>query len=138
MLGRIADVAVDPDGHIFVLDSEFSEVLIYNPDGSYFGSFGRAGAGLGSFTRLRVVSLSDSSTIAVVFADRIQVFERLDNGHFRPRNSFVATGSYGCAMNGHIYILRLHPERQGTYKSTRWMVSGSRRLATSISRTMPG
>ncbi len=111
MLGNIVDIALDPDGRIFVLDSEFSEVLIYNADGSYFGTFGSAGAGPGEFHTPRVVSLSDSGTIAVVFADRIQVYERLDNGHFHSRNSFGAVGSYGCAMNGHIYILRLYPNR---------------------------
>lgn len=114
MLGHIADITVAPEGRIFLLDSEFNEVLIYNSDGSYFGSFGGSGRGPGEFTEPRVVTLADSGRIAVVFDGRKQVFERQEDGNYVYRSSFRAVGRYGCAMNGHIYIARYDPVKAAT------------------------
>ena len=105
MLGDIKNIAVDPQGRILVLDSEFSEVLIYNPDGSYVGSFGQAGAGPGEFGRVGGLSLSNSGKFAIVFSvSSTNVFERQDNGQYMYRSSFSPRGGPGCAMNDHIYV----------------------------------
>ena len=107
MLGDIKDIEVDPQGRILVLDSEFSEVLIYNPDGSYVGSFGQAGAGPGELGSAGGLSLSNSGKFAIVFANSsTNVFERQENGQYMYRNRFRPKGAPGCAMNDHIYFLR--------------------------------
>ena len=113
MLGNIFDIEVDVDGRIFILDREFGEVLFYDPDGSYLGSFGGPGVGPGEFTEPGELALSESGRIAVVFEERIHVFERQENGQFLYRNSFPAVGSRGCAMNDHIYVSDYHPGRPG-------------------------
>ena len=118
ILGNVVDVAHDPDGRIFVLDSEFATVRIYDPDGSHVGSFGRSGTGPGEFQSAASLSLSDSGRFAVVVngVGPIQVFTRREDGLFEYRNSIskheIASRS-GCAMNGHLYLLGYHPERSG-------------------------
>ena len=118
ILGNVVDVAHDPDGRIFVLDSEFATVRIYDPDGSHVGSFGRSGTGPGEFQSAASLSLSDSGRFAVVVSGigPIQVFARREDGLFEYRNSIskheIASRS-GCAMNGHLYLLGYHPERSG-------------------------
>ena len=113
MLGDIADIAISPSGHIFVLDSEYNEVLICGSDGSHLGSFGHAGDGPGEFASAKSLSLMNSGNIAVVFAERTNVFERQQDGHYEFRNSFRGVGTNGCAMNDHVYILRHRPGLPG-------------------------
>ena len=114
MLGRVADIEVDADGRMFVVDRELGEVLFYSSDGSYLGFFGGQGEGPGEFNQPRELALSESGRKAVVFSKgRIQVFERQENGQFLFRNSFPSIGDYGCVMNDHIYVLRYYAGRPG-------------------------
>lgn len=114
MLGSVADVEVDADGRIFVLDHELGEVLFYSSDGSYLGFFGSQGHGPGELHQPRELSLSESGRKAVVFSlNHIQVFERQENGQFLYRNSFKSIGTYGCVMNDHIYVLRYYTGKPG-------------------------
>jgi hypothetical protein len=48
---RIAGVAVDPNGRIFVADAGGHTVRIYDRDGTFVRGFGRPGQGPGEFTR---------------------------------------------------------------------------------------
>lgn len=114
MLGSVADIEVDADGRIFVLDHELGEVLLYSSDGSYLGFFGGKGEGPGEFHQPRDLALSESGRKAVVFSlNHIQVFERQENGQFLYRNSFKSIGTYGCVMNDHIYVLRYYTGKPG-------------------------
>ena len=82
MLGDIADVHVGPDGHVYIPDSGLSAVLIYEPDGTFVGSFGRAGNGPGEFTSAQSFWFSDAGRYAVIFALQIHVFERQQEGQY--------------------------------------------------------
>ena len=114
MLGSVADIEVDADGRIFVLDHELGEVLLYSSDGSYLGFFGGQGEGPGELHQPRELALSESGRKAVVFSlNHIQVFERQENGQFLYRNSFPYSGTYGCVMNDHIYVLKYYPSKPG-------------------------
>ena len=146
MLGDIADIEVDADGRIFIVDRELDEVLFYSADGSHLGFFGGPGEGPGEFNEPGELSLSESGRKAVVFSrGRIQVFERQENGQFLYRSSFPSIGDHGCVMNDHIYVLRYYSGNPGniqkltmegewvasfgyTYKSKSQMVT--RRLST--------
>ena len=115
MLGSVEDIEVDADGRIFVLDHNLGEVLLYSSDGSYLGFFGGGqGEGPGELHQPRELALSESGRKAVVFSlNHIQVFERQENGQFLYRNSFPYSGTYGCAMNDHIYVLKYNPGKPG-------------------------
>lgn len=49
VLGVAADIAIGPDGRIYVLDSGFGKVRIYSEDGEHQKSFGTQGEGPGDF-----------------------------------------------------------------------------------------
>ncbi len=77
VLGRVADIEVDSDGNMYVLDSEFSEVRIYSPEGTFLFAVGGPGEGPGEFRSPRSLDLDPAGRILV--ADRtheITVFER--------------------------------------------------------------
>lgn len=50
VFGRISDIAVGPDGDIYVLDSGFSVVHHFRSPEEYVGTFGSTGGGPGEFT----------------------------------------------------------------------------------------
>ncbi len=77
VLGQVADIEVDNDGNMYVLDSEFSQVRVYSPEGTFLHAVGGPGEGPGEFTSPRYLDLDPSGRILV--ADRthqITVFER--------------------------------------------------------------
>lgn len=77
VVGQIADIEVDREGNMYVLDSEFSEVRVYSPEGAFLYAVGGAGEGPGEFSSPRYLDLDPSGRILV--ADRtheITVFER--------------------------------------------------------------
>lgn len=47
--GRVSDVAVGPDGRVYVIDFQATEVRVFGPDGAFLFRFGRAGDGPGEF-----------------------------------------------------------------------------------------
>jgi hypothetical protein len=47
--GRIQDLAVGPDGRIYVLDQQAAEVRVFDPDGGFLFRFGRRGEGPAEF-----------------------------------------------------------------------------------------
>ncbi len=49
--GQIAGIDVGPDGRIYVLDQQASEIRIFDPDGQYLATVGRAGSGPGELSQ---------------------------------------------------------------------------------------
>ncbi|MGK7312960.1 MAG: 6-bladed beta-propeller [Candidatus Longimicrobiales bacterium M2_2A_002] len=49
VFGRIADLALGPDGRIYVLDAQAANLRIFAADGTYISTVGRKGAGPGEF-----------------------------------------------------------------------------------------
>ena len=47
ILGRIADVAMHPDGCLYVLDNQLCQVLVFSPEGDYLRAISRQGDGPG-------------------------------------------------------------------------------------------
>ncbi len=117
MFGSIADLAVDNNGSLFVLDSEYNEVRFFDYDGSLMGTFGAPGEGPGEFRNPRQLAVTDhGKTIFVIGGDRsIPVFERKDAATYTEKYTFKKgmRSSAGCAMNGHLYLLGYTPDIDG-------------------------
>ena len=110
MLGDIVDVVHDSHGRLYLLDASTGTVRIFHADGSYAGSFGRAGRGPGELEYAEALSVSDSGTVAAVVTRRgvTVVFKRTERGDFIYRNNIDHSGIVpddGCIMNGHLYLI---------------------------------
>ena len=76
VVGQIVDIEVDSDGNMYVLDSEFSEVRVYSPEGAFLYAIGGPGEGPGDFSSPRHLEVSPSGSIVVADRTReISVFE---------------------------------------------------------------
>ena len=120
LIGDIGDVAVDRNGLLFLLDSEFNVIRVYDYDGRYVTSFGRPGEGPGELRHIRAIDVSDDGNTAVVVGGSrfVVVFRRNEaDSTFAYAQSFTQAGTgYGdsvCLMNGHIYVLGYSPEHDG-------------------------
>ena len=117
MFGYIVDARMDQRLGILVLDSEYSEVRVYDYSGKLIGTFGAKGKGPGEFLHPRQLAITNAgSTIFVLTAERrVSVFERCDSTEFRLKSTIATEvgGATGCAMNGHLYLLAFSPEIEG-------------------------
>jgi hypothetical protein len=64
--GIIAQITSDPDGNIYVLDSQLSEVKIYDSNGEWLNSIGREGEGPGEFRRPNDMFFLPDGTLGVL------------------------------------------------------------------------
>ena len=118
LLSRVADVATDGKGTIFILDampgtraaSEAKTVHVIDAEANYLGSFGQTGEGPGEFRYPRFLMVADEgNTVLVAGSDqRVVVFKRTESGTFEfDKNLRTSTGaSAACLMRGHFYVVR--------------------------------
>jgi len=71
-------VAVDNDGNLYVADTLNNRVEIFDADGKFINTFGKAGDGPGYFARPKSVAVDGDGHIWVAdgMQDRVQVFNR--------------------------------------------------------------
>jgi 6-bladed beta-propeller len=76
VFGRIADIAVDSHGRIFVLDGGEVCVKVYNPDSLTTWRIGRKGEGPGEFNQPTAIAIDTEDRIYVAsMGGRIAIFE---------------------------------------------------------------
>lgn len=106
MFGRIRDLTTDDTGRIYVLDSDYNEVRMYDAEGNWTGAFSREGEGPGEIQYPEAVSFHPPGTVVIADRNRhIKRFERQDG-------SFVAADQFAleytpedlCVMNDEIYV----------------------------------
>ncbi len=122
MLGIIESVSMDANRNIFILDSEYNTVRIYNEGGDYIGSFGSEGDGPGEFWDPESIDLSEGDSLAVIVGreSRITMYRQSNSSEsleYVFENSFLqvndAHSRAGCSMNGHIYVLAYSSDQDG-------------------------
>ncbi len=76
------DVAVDSQGHIYVLDSQFENIQIFDHQGQLLMAFGREGSDAGQFYLPGglTIDVRDRIWVADSYNRRIQVFKYLEQG----------------------------------------------------------
>lgn len=72
------NVAVDKDGNLYVSDTLNDRVEIFDADGNFISTFGKAGDGPGYFARPKGIAVDGDGHIWVADAlqDRVQVFDK--------------------------------------------------------------
>ena len=76
--GAPQGVAVDQDGNVYVTDTMNNRVEIFDADGNFLSTFGKAGDGPGYFARPKGIAVDSDGHIWVAdqMQDRLQVFNR--------------------------------------------------------------
>jgi DNA-binding beta-propeller fold protein YncE len=76
--GAPQGVAVDGDGNVYVTDTLNNRVEIFDADGNFISTFGKAGDGPGYFARPKGIAVDSDGHIWVAdeMQDRLQVFNR--------------------------------------------------------------
>lgn len=67
--GRVAGVALSPDGEVFVADGLNWEVRVFGLDGSHLRSFGRRGEGPGEFATIWSIAWTGDRLLALDFGN---------------------------------------------------------------------
>lgn len=101
-----ADVAVAPDGEIWVADGYGnSRVHRFSPDGRLLASFGEPGSGPGQFTTPHAIWIDRRDRVLVADRenDRIQVFDR-DGRHLASWGDFYHPMDIFENAHGHILV----------------------------------
>ena len=75
---RPAGLAVDQEGNLYVADTLNNRIEIFDGDGKFVSTFGKAGDGPGYFSRPKGVAIDGDGHIWVVdgMQDRVQVFNQ--------------------------------------------------------------
>ena len=64
--GVIADIRIDDEGNVYLLDSQLAEVKIYTADGEFVNSIGREGEGPGEFRQPVACFFTENDKVAVL------------------------------------------------------------------------
>ena len=113
------NVAVDADGNVFVSDTWNNRIQVFDADGRFIRTFGKAGDGPGYFTRPKGIAVDADGHVWVADAmqDRVQVFTREGQlliymgGHGLLPGQFSALTGIGIDKNNRVFTTEQYPGR---------------------------
>jgi DNA-binding beta-propeller fold protein YncE len=114
-----AGVAVDGEGNLYVADTMNNRVEIFDADGQFISTFGKAGDGPGYFARPKGIAIDSDGHIWVAdgVQDRVQVFNREGQlliafgGHGLLPGQFQGLVSLSIDKNNRVFTTEIYPGR---------------------------
>jgi DNA-binding beta-propeller fold protein YncE len=112
-------VAVDQDGNLYVCDTLNNRVEIFDADGKFISTFGKAGDGPGYFARPKGVAIDSDGHIWVAdgMQDRVQVFSKeaqlliTFGGHGLLPGQFQGLVGIATDKNNRVFTSEMYPGR---------------------------
>lgn len=116
---RPTNVAVDADGNVYVTDTFNDRVEIFDADGNFMSTFGKAGDGPGYFARPKGIAIDQDGHVWVAdtVQDRVQVFTREGQlllwlgGHGMLPGQFNAVQGLAIDKNNRVFTSEQYPGR---------------------------
>jgi sugar lactone lactonase YvrE len=121
---RPTNVAVDKDGNLYVSDTFNDRVEIFDADGNFVSTFGKAGDGPGYFARPKGIAIDSDGHVWVAdtVQDRVQVFDpdgRLliyIGGHGMLPGQFNAVQGLTIDKKNRVFTSEQYPGRVQTFR----------------------
>src|ERR1022692_3010259 len=112
-------VAVDQDGNLYVCDTMNNRIEIFDADGKFVSTFGKAGDGPGYFARPKGVAIDSDGHIWVADGqqDRVQVFNKeaqlliTFGGHGLLPGQFQGLVGIATDKNNRVFTSEMYPGR---------------------------
>ena len=113
-------IAVDEEGNVFVTDTLNDRVEIFDADGNFISTFGKAGDGPGNFARPKGIAIDGDGHIWVAdeMQDRLQVFNRegqvltyIGLGHGNLPGQFKALVGVAIDKQNRVFTTEQYPGR---------------------------
>lgn len=113
-------VAVDKNGNVYVTDTLNDRVEIFDADGNFISTFGKAGDGPGYFARPKGIAVDSDGHVWVAdeMQDRLQVFNQqgqlltfIGMGHGELPGQFKALVGVAIDKQNHVYTTEQYPGR---------------------------
>ncbi len=116
---RPTGLAVDADGNLYVCDTLNNRIEIFDADGKFISTFGKAGDGPGYFARPKGMAIDSDGHIWVADGqqDRVQVFNKENQllitfgGHGILPGQFQGLVSITADKNNRIFTSEMYPGR---------------------------
>ncbi len=116
---RPSGLAVDRDGNLYVADTLNNRIEIFDGDGKFISTFGKAGDGPGYFSRPKGVAIDSDNHIWVVdgMQDRVQVFNQETQlliafgGHGLLPGQFQGIAGIIIDKNNRVFTSEIYPGR---------------------------
>ncbi|MGA2966205.1 MAG: 6-bladed beta-propeller [Terriglobales bacterium] len=123
--GGATNVAVDKDGNVYVTDTMNNRVEIFDAEGNFISTFGKAGDGPGYFARPKGIAIDCDGHIWVAdqYQDRVQVFNRdgqlltyIGDGHANGPGQFKALVGIAIDKQNRVFTTEQYPGRMQMFR----------------------
>ncbi len=123
--GGATNVALDADGNIYVTDTMNSRVEIFDADGNFISTFGKAGDGPGYLFRPKGIAIDSDGHIWVAdqYQDRLQAFNRegqlltyIGDTHANAPGQFKALVGVAIDKQNRVFTTEQYPGRMQMFR----------------------
>jgi DNA-binding beta-propeller fold protein YncE len=117
-------VAVDADGNLYVADTLNNRIEVFDADGKFIRTFGKAGDGPGYFSRPKGIAIDGDNHIWVAdgMQDRVQVFNQESQllisfgGHGLLPGQFQGLVNIAVDKNNRVFTTEIYPGRAQQFR----------------------